>query len=30
MSRPVIGVYITIGVYTVLMIIWLILYCKIP
>ena len=30
MSRPVIGVYITIVVYTVLMIIWLILYVKIP
>ena len=28
-SRPVIGVYITIAVYTVLMIIWLILYAKI-
>lgn len=29
MSRPAIGVYITIVVYTVLMIIWLILYVKI-
>ena len=28
MSRPAIGVYITIGVYTVLMIIWLILFAK--
>ena len=29
MSRPAIGVYITIVVYTVLMIIWLSLYAKI-
>ena len=29
MSRPAIGVYITIVVYTVLMIIWLILFVKI-
>ena len=29
MSRPAIGVYITITVWTVLMIIWLILYAKI-
>lgn len=28
-SRPAIGVYITIVVYTILMIIWLILYVKI-